>query len=223
MTVGRDIPSVLFGAQDEYKHLYESDPRAALKIPITLQSGFGQIKMGTAFALNTSSSSDNYNKITPYDQALKTGAEANVEARAYLLQDGADSTSVYVMMDDSYKFIVGDELQAIDDDTVAGALGAITAIDRDTYPQMAVITVTSALSSDYAVSSFAYVALKGSDTCVGVLEKSVDTGTGVNAKGAIATLVIGNAIFRTGMLTNVDSAARTDISASTFGAFTYVR
>jgi len=223
MPVGRDIPSVLFGAQDEYKHLYESDPRAALKLPVTLQSGFGQLKMGTALAVNTSSSSINYNKATPYDQAAKTGAEANADARAYIVQDGADTASAYVTIDDSYKFIVGDEIQAIDADTVSADLGAITAIDRTTYPNRAVITTTNALSSDYTTANFAYVALKGSDTCIGVLEKSVDTGIGVNAQGAIATFVLGNAIFRSGMLINIDAAARTDISASTFGAFTYVK
>jgi hypothetical protein len=223
MTVGRDIPSVLFGAQDEYKHLYESDPRAALKLPVTLQSGFGQLKMGTALAVNTSSSSTNYNKTIPYDQSAKTGAEASADARAYIVQDGAGTTSVSVTIDDSYKFIVGDEIQAIDADTTSADLGAITDIDRTTYPTRAVITTTNALSSDYTTANFAYVALKGSDACVGILEKSVNTGTGANAQGAIATMVLGNAIFRSGMLTNVDSAARTDLSASTYGAFTYMK
>jgi len=58
---------------------------------------------------------------------------------------------------------------------------------------------------------------------VGILEKSVDSGIGVNAKGAVATLILGNCVLYTGMLTNVDSAFITDVSAATFGNYTYIR
>jgi hypothetical protein len=55
------------------------------------------------------------------------------------------------------------------------------------------------------------------------LEKSVDTGTGENAKGAVATLILGNCVLYEGLLTNVDAAFRTDVSAAQFGQYMYIR
>jgi hypothetical protein len=59
--------------------------------------------------------------------------------------------------------------------------------------------------------------------CVGILEKSVDTGTGSSAKGAVATMIISNAVLYNGMLTEVDAAARTDLSASVIGQFLIIK
>jgi len=219
-----DIPHILYGEQTDYKKLYDSNPDAALKVRITLSPGCGVLAMGYALSQNDSAAG-NDGKYLPYDPtATITGAEV-APGRAYLVQDsGTTATDLYVTMDDSYKFIVGDDVIVNDDTTTAENLSAITAIDRTTYTHMAKITVTTATGgTSFTTARFAYITIEGYDTCDGILEKSVDTGTGVNAKGAIASMIVSNAILYSGMLTNVDSAARTDLSASVHGNVTVIK
>lgn len=118
MAVGRDIPSIVLGGQEDYKKLYYSDPNAALKVPITIQAGYGQISMGTVLAKNISAAG-NENKLVPYNPTTVTGAE-DAPGRAYLVQSsGATATDLYVTLDDSYKFAVGDDVIIHDDTTTA--------------------------------------------------------------------------------------------------------
>uniref|UniRef100_A0A6M3IF22 Uncharacterized protein n=1 Tax=viral metagenome TaxID=1070528 RepID=A0A6M3IF22_9ZZZZ len=217
---GRDTPSVIYGTQEDYKRLYYSDHMASRRVPVTVMAGYGVLKMGLAMALNGSAAGDD-GKLMPYDPTAITGAEY-APGRAYLVQSsGTTATVLYVTMDDSYKFTVADDVYIADNTTTAENLGAITAIDRTTYTHMAAITVTTATGSDsFTTARFAYIAVEGYATCVGILEKSVDTGTGVNAKGANAMLIRGNAVLYTGMLTNFDAAAIADLSARSWGQFT---
>lgn len=220
----KDIPDISYGAQSDYKKLYYSNPDAALKIPITLQAGYGKLEAGTAVSKNDSAAG-NLGKYIPYDPtATITGAE-NAPGRAYLVANsGTTDNYVYVTLADSYKFAVDDDLIIGDDTTTFENLGAITAIDRTTYVHMAKITATANIGGTaFTTARFAYVTPEGYDTCDGILEKAVDTGTGEKADGALATLIIGNAVLYTGMLVNVDSAARTDLSAAQLGQYTYMR
>lgn len=221
---GRDIPSIVLGSQTDYRKLFYSEPEAALKVPVTIQAGYGVLAMGTVLAKNNSAAG-NKSKLIPYDpHATITGAE-KAPNRAYLVQSsGTSATNLYITLDDSYKFSVGDDVYIADNTTAAENLGAITAIDRTTYTHMAGITVTTASGgTSFTTARFAYIACEGYDTAVGVLEKSVDTGTGEDAKGALASLILGNCVLYTGMLLNMDANARTDLSASTFGNFTYIK
>lgn len=220
----KDIPDISFGEQSDYKRLYYSNPDAALKVPITLQAGYGKLEAGTAISKNDSAAG-NLGKYIPYDPtATITGAEV-APGRAYIVAENASSEIVYVTMDDSYKFAVADDLIICDSDG-EGALdnmGAIVTIDRTTYTHMAIITATVATGDTFTIAKFAYVMVEGAVTCDGILEKTVDTGTGSKADGAIATMIIGNCVLYTGMLTNVDSNALTDLSAGTVGQYTYIR
>ena len=218
--VGRDTPSLVFGGQEDYRSLYYSEHLAARKVPVSIMAGYGTLKMGTAMAKN-GSAAGSIGKLIPYDPTSVTGAEID-NARAYLVQDGAAlGSTVYVTLNDSYKFAVGDDIYINDDTTPLEQLGAITAIDRSTYTHMAAITFTTAVGSTaFTTARFAYVAIQGADTCVGILEKSVDCGTGTDAKGALATLIRGNCVLITGMLTNFDAAAIVDLSAGSWGKYT---
>lgn len=228
-----DIPSILRGTQDDYRHLYYSDPMAALRVPVTLQAGYGVIKLGTALALNKSAlTTGNRDKLVPYNPtSFSASGSENHPGRAYLVANsGTTDKFVYVSLNDSYKFSVGDDIVINDNTTSAENLGAITAIDRTTYSHMAKITFTAAIGGTaFTTARYAYVCVEAGDSsnnysdCVGILEKSVDCGTGVNAKGAVATLILGNCVLYEGMLTNVDAAAKTDISASSFGQYMYIR
>ena len=216
-----DSPHIDRGVQIDYRNLFFSNPDAALVVPKTIQAGYGLLKAGMALAENDSAAGGD-GKLIPYNPTAETGAE-DAPGRAYLLQDGAANTSVYVTMEDSYKFEVGDTLYVNDADSDARDLGAITAIDRTTYTHMAVITVTNQVTDSYTVAQFAYVYVKGGDTCVGVLMESRDTGEGNKAQGALCNLILGNCVLYTGMLINVDSDALTDLSAAQTGQFTYIR
>lgn len=225
MAVGRDIPSIVRGTQKDYRNLFFSDPISALVLPITLQAGYGVLVSGMALAKNTSNSSTNKGKFIPYDPtATITGAEV-APGRAYLVaSSGTTATELFVSMNDSYKFAVGDDVVIVDNTTAAENLGAITAIDRTTYTHMAKITVTTATGgTSFTVARFAYLVVEGYDACVGILQDSRDTGEGENCKGALGNIILGNCILYSGMLVNLDSNARTDLTATVFGQYTYMR
>ncbi len=224
-----DIPQVVHGVQYDYKRLYYSNPDAALKVPVTLMAGYGLIEQGTMLSKNLSAAGK-AGLLLPYNPTSFTGAEDH-PGRAYLVANsGTTDKFVYVNMDDSYKFNIGDDLIINDDTTTAENLGAITAIDRTSETHRAQITATTAIGGTaFTTARKAYVCVEAGTSgnlfsdCVGILEKSVDCGTGVNAKGAVATLILGNVVLYEGMLTNSDSAAKTDISGTSYGMYLYIR
>jgi len=222
-----DIPAVEYGVQSDYKKLYFSDPNAALKLQVTLQAGYGLLPQGQALAKNLSAAG-NKGKMLPYNPTT-IGTED--KGRAYLVANsGTTDTFVYVSMNDSYKFKVGDDLIIDDNVTAAENKGAITAIDRTSESNRAKISFTSAIGGTaFTTARYASVFVEKGDSsnnysdCVGVLEKAVDTGTGSTAKGAVATMIISNAVLYNGMLTEMDAAARTDLSASVIGQFLIIK
>ena len=224
-----DIPQVVHGVQTDYKRLYYSDPQAALKVPVTLMAGYGWIEQGSMLAKNLSAAGK-AGLIVPYNPTLFTGAETH-PGRAYLVASTHTTTpDVYVTMDDSYKFNVGDDLIIKDRTRTVENLGAITAIDRTSERQRAKITATTNIGGTaFTTALDAYACVEAGTAanyhsdCVGILEKSVDTGVGINAKGALATMIWGNCVLYEGMLTNKDAAAITDLSATSFGQYLMIR
>jgi len=226
-----DTPHILYGQQEDYKVLFYSEHMAALTVPITLAAGYGVVKMGTSIAKNISNlTTGNKDKFVPYNPTTFTGAEVHA-GRAYLVGGGVNATyTVNVTLADSYKFAVGDDIFINDNTTTAENLGAITAIDRTTYANYAVITFTTVIGGTaFTTARFAYVAVEAGaggnnySDCVGILMGSKETGIGEKAQGANAELLISNATLYEGMLTNVDSAAKTDISGTSFGEFLVIK
>lgn len=219
-----DIPQINYGLQTDYKRLYYSEPEAALKVPVTIMAGYGKLEQGTALALNGSAGGQK-GKVFPYDpDAAPTGKLVRPAAAFLVTDSGTTSNVLYTTLEDSYKFEVGDDVFIEDDTTAAENLGAITAIDRTTYTNRAKITVTTNYGgTSFTTARFAYLAVEGYTTCVGILEVTRDTGTGALAKGAVATMILGNCVLYNGMLTNVDSAALSDISGATYGQYIYIR
>jgi len=224
-----DIPYVQYGAQEDLRSLYYSDPMAALKVPVTLKAGYGVLSKGAALALDLSAGSSGL--LVPYSPTtFAASASEYITGRAYLVADvGASANVIYVGKDDGYKFAVGDDLIINDNATAAENLGAITAIDTTTYSHMTKITVTTNTSGTFETSAYGYVIVEAGTAgnnysdCVGILEKSVDTGVGSKAKGAVATMILGNCVLYEGVLLNMDAAAKTDISAASFGQYLYIR
>jgi len=226
-----DAPTIIRGVQTDYKHLYYSEELAALRVPVTLAAGYGVLKAGTILAKNLSAlTTGNKDKLVPYCPTSFTGVEDH-PGRAYLVANTLTTGAiVHVTINDSYKFKVGDDLIINDNTTAAENLGAIVSIDRTTYVNYAVITATTNIGGTaFTTARFAYVIVEAGTAAnnysdaVGILEKSVDTGTGVNAAGALATLILGNCVLYEGLLTNFDSAAKTDVSGTSFGQYLYIR
>ncbi len=227
-----DTPHILYGQQDNYKALFYSNEEAALTIPVSFQAGYGILKMGTAVAKNMSNlTTGGKDLMLPYAPTTFTGAEVD-PARAYLVANtGTTDKYVYVTMADSYKFQVGDDLIINDNTTAREDLGAITAIDRTSELHRAKITATAAIGgAAFTTARDGYVIVQAASgnsnnysDCVGILMKSIDTGEGENAQGADAELIIGNCVLYTGALTNFDDAAIADVSAGSFGRYSYIR
>lgn len=219
-----DSPNILYGPmQTDYRRLFYSDEAIVMQIPIQLSAGYGILKAGTALAKNTSAlATGNTSKFFPYSPSAITGTEI-APGRAYLVQPTVNgSPLLYVGMNDSYKFKVGDDIMVIDNTTSGENLGAITAIDRVSNTHMAKITATAnAGATPFTTARFAFVAAEGYDACVGILGKSVDTGVGANAVGAGATLLLKNYVLYTAGLVNVDAAAIVDLSLTSIGLYTY--
>ncbi len=223
MVQNRDIPVLIRGGQEDYRRLYKSNPEAALTLPVTISAGWGLLKQGQAIAVNESAAGS-VGKYQPYDPtAVPTGA-LNAPARKFLVANSGTANAIIdIGLNDSYAFIVGDDLFIIDDTTAAENLGAIVSIDRTTYRNFARIVVTTNVGgTSFTTARFAYVTTEGYNTAVGILEKSVDTGSDRNASGAWASLILSNALLYTGILNNVDAAALTDLSASKIGLYTKI-
>ncbi|KKK57292.1 hypothetical protein LCGC14_3055940, partial [marine sediment metagenome] len=125
MKTRSDTPHVLYGAQQDYKKLYYSEELAALKVPVSIQAGYGVLEMGMALAKNLSAAG-NVGKLVPYNPTTFTGTEDH-PGRAYLVADTDGSGyTANVTIEDSYKFKVGDDLIINDDTTTKETLGAIT-------------------------------------------------------------------------------------------------
>lgn len=224
MAIHGETPYVYEGPESHYRRLWYSRPEQALIRDITLQPGYGVLKEGTILALNNSAAG-NKNKYVPYRPTTPAASDTeNQKGRAFLVAQPS-GTTCYVTQDDSYKFSVGDDLIVNDANSTAENLGAITAIDRTTYQHMAMITFTETISGTFTVAQSAWVGVEAGDSsndysdAKGILASSVDTGTGEHAKGAVAPMVMKNAILYYGMIIGNDSAARTDLSASQNGNY----
>ncbi len=224
MTIYGETPYQVQEAEAFNKRIWYSRPEQALLKEITLQAGYGILRAGTPLAKNVSAAGNEY-KYVPYAQTTPDSSDTSQKS-AFLVQD-ASGTTLYVTQSDSYKFAVGDDVIIYDSNTgttSAENLGAITEIDRTTYVHMAVITVTASVSGSFTVALSAAIHVEcGADSsngysdCAGILATSVDTGTGENAKGAVASMILSNAILYEGMCEGLDSAAKSDISAASSG------
>lgn len=224
-----DTPWFHRGQQVDPKRLFYSDPNRALQAPITLVPGYGPIPMGTVIAQIAEGTREGY--FVPYSPLQPTAGDAmNNIGSAILAADATASTAIYVSIQDSYKFVVGDTLYISDDTNYSDEgvghkdLGAITDIDREYSAYLAEITVTTAATADYTVANGARVQVITDSTAMtsakGILKEGQDTGIGEDAKGANGVVVVSNAMVYTGMVWNMDATALTDIPAARLGQYT---
>ena len=212
-----DTPYFDRGWDEDLKRLFYTDPQHAHTHPITLLPGFGIVKQGTAIAQVHTAVGNRAGCFVPYVPKQPDPAGLGNAGAAYLLQDGAANKEVWVKAEDSWKFAVGDRLAVADTTNYSGQgtgavdLGAVTAIDRDTYPHKHLVTVTNNVTTNFLVSRNAWVyhvtsvADASFTSAIGILQGGTDTGLAEDAKGGNGVNVIGNCMLYHGLLTNVDS------------------
>lgn len=194
------------------KALFHSPREIALIKDKTIKPGFGVIKAGTVMATEVA------------DGMLVPCAPTTValtDASRVFLTQSVSGTACYVPLAQSYRFVVGDEIVVADSDPTYTDGGAITAIDRTTYPNVAEITYTNTATATLAKSAHIYHKAGASgkfSTATFICDQDVFTGEGEDAAGANTSVVISNAILYLGALIGYDAAAASALGGSTDGA-----
>jgi len=218
--------------QSDLRALFKSRPENAAIKDVSIPAGYGVIPAGTVMGIITESTSRK-GMYVPYvcaDNGLSAGL-TTYPGLAYLTQDGAANAYVYVTMNDSYKFAVGDHLATGDSDTDGGScidLGAITAIDRTTYSHVGKITVTNNVTTAITMANGGCVWIQSKTAAPhveakGILAGGVDTGEGENSKGGQGNLIFGNAVLYKGALYGYDDEAKTDLGNTEDGNLIYLK
>ena len=224
-----DSPHIIRGGSVDPKRLFYSNVETSLILPVTIPPGFGILPAGTVVGQILSGSRKG--QFVPC--TIRTAAAGLAKGlktlfgAAYLLADGADDDAgaAQVTIDDSYKFEVGDLGFALDSDTAAGVdLGAVTAIDRTTYANKAIVTFTNHITAAITVANGGLVSIQTKaatvwQTAKGILIGAIDTGVGEKAQGGQGAMVVSNAVLYKGSLYNCDAGAISDLGAVESGQF----
>lgn len=229
--LGGSIPQVVRNGEGAgIKRLYYTRPENAIILNKTFAPGYGVLKAGTVVSENTSAAG-NKGMLSPYVPVYGSQIAAlNNDAAKGIAPMVANSASgtVYVSIQDSYKFVVGDQLYF--QNTAGDGLvdcGVISAIDRTTDSTRAAITTDAFTATNGTIAKHAYVYVVSGSTPFSIakyiLDKDIDTGTGEDAVGALGTVVISNAALYSGSLTNCTAAAITSLSAVVDGQLTILK
>lgn len=195
------------------KALFHSLREIALIKDKTVRAGFGVVKAGTIMAVDTISGD-----LVP---CAPTAVAIDDTQRVFLTQSVTAAAIVYVPLEQSYRFAVGDVVIIGDDTPTYTDGGAITAIDRTTYANVAEITFTNNATAAVADNANIYHKAGSSgkySDAVWINDQDVFTGEGEDAKGANTSVVISNAILYAGALIGYDAAAATALSTTDDGA-----
>lgn len=205
--------------------LFHSVRDIALIIDKTVAGGFGYLKTGTVMAINRSAAGG-IGKLVPYvpiSTGVVLGAESALGAAA-LVKD-ATSGHIFVSIEDSYLFELGDDLY-LDNDSDEGPIkaAAITQIDRTTSTLFADITTTGFAHGNFTVAKGSYVHIQTGTSdeytaAAYILDKEIDTGVGADALGALTSVVVSNCVLYKNALINLDAAAITALGGIIDGRF----
>lgn len=209
------------------KPLFHSVRDIALILDKTVQAGYGYLKSGTVMAINASAAGGKGKLVpyVPYAHDIALGADSAIGIAPFV-KDGLTS-HVYVSINDSYMFEVGDELALsnVENDLSPVTTGAIISIDRTTSPLWADITVTTAYTATeitLAHQAFAHI-VTGSGgeltTAAYILDKDIDTGYGPEALGALTSVVVSNCVLYKNSLINMTTEAIASLGGIVDGRF----
>lgn len=195
------------------KALFHSLREIALIKDKTIKPGFGLVRAGTVMAVDTLSGD-----LVP---CAPTAVSQSDVGRTYLAGSITAAAVCLVPINESYRFAVGDVVIIADNVPAYTDGGAITAIDRESYPGLAEITFTNVATATMANEANIYhkagAAGKFSDA-VWINDQDVTTGDDADAKGANTSVVISNAILYAGALLGHDAAAASALGTVEDGA-----
>ncbi len=202
------------------KRLYKSLRDVALLTDMNMRGGFGQLERGTVLAEDS-----NTGFMVPYvaDDPTDTASPGAV----FLVANGANaSDELRISLEESYKFAAGDDIAI---NSGGAAMLARTIDDIDRTGQVAIITLTVALNDDYTTADNAYIFLQcgavGEDysEAVCILDSDIYTGVDEGSGGALAPVLLSNAVIYQDAVIGMDAGAQTDLgNVSEFGTIYYV-
>lgn len=220
-------PSIVIGAVDQSDRLWQSGQNSAVLLPgFNICPGFGKLIAGTLLAKNQSASGRGgmLGCYVPYCPSDYTNIQTDnriMRGRTFLTADGAvGANTVNVKLDESYRYVVGDDLIIGDGITPPENLGAITGIDR-TGQVTAEITFTTVIGGTaFTVANNANIHVKcGASTpwmeAFSILAGTMTTGIGEIAgdQMPVTAIVPGNVVLNMSEIRNADAQALTDLGA----------
>ena len=226
-----DKPYIARGAQIDPKRVFFfGDPTRSLSMDIDIAPGYGYLPPGTVLAEITSEATRKKIWI-PYAKENPAADVVNFFGAFLLANGSAADTDLEVTLEDSYKFRVGDHVAVADNDTNGASAvdcGAISAIDRTTYPNKAILTIPETVTTAITTAANGAVYIQTSAAApftkaAGFLFGGVDTGTGENSIGAQGVVLLSHAMLYKGTLTNYDSEAMADLGASENGQYVILK
>lgn len=209
-------PDVIFSRREQ-----------AMIIPKTLRGGFGPLKPGTLLCEATYDGT-----LVPYipTDPLIVAGDAAI-GKAFLVADYASAATVcYIGINDSYRFVVGENLIGVRNNGGTAAYidyGVLSAIDRTTEPHRAKLTMTGVADAAHTAANKAAVYPKAAAASkfnkpLCVLDEFIDTGTGPEAVGALASVIVGNAMLVKNLLIAYDAQAVTDLAPKDWTQYIYL-
>ena len=204
------------------KRLYKSRREVALISDMNVKGGYGQLERGTVMAV----SSDDATVLVPYvtDDPVTNASPGAV----FLVADTANaSDEVRVALNESYMFQPGDAV-ILNSATAAMLVREVDSVDRT--GNVAVITLTAAVDDDYNIANDAYIFIRcgddGDDYSLAACVLDSDIYTGVdegNSNGALAPILLSNAMIYQDAVIGMDASARTDMgNVFAFGGIYWV-
>lgn len=229
MKTGSNVPGISQGYETRgTRPIFWSKVDQAYVLSAVVSPGFGNIPAGTIMAENNSSGGNN-GKLVPYvptDPTIVDGFAA--VGKTFAIADVGNGVNYcYVLKDDSYRFVVGDELILMYNNSGTAVYfdgGAITAIDTTSDPTRAKITFTNnTASAAFTVAAKTAMYVKSGVTtkfnkAATVLDQNIYTGYGADAAGAQTSVVVGNAALMYSFMKegNVDAQSITDLGARVY-------
>lgn len=194
------------------KRLFKSRRDVAILTDKTFRAGYGVLEKGTVMAIDFNDT----DKLVPYTP--DTIAYTDI-SRVFLLNDLTASTTFMVDLLESYKLAASDYIVLCDTDGVYET-EQISSIDRTTYEDIGQALVTiSACAGTFTVAKKACCWVKArtqADTnkcslAKYVLDMDIDTGAGSDAKGALGSVILSNALIYQDGCVGMDATALSDL------------
>lgn len=211
--LGGDIPQqTIKGYTPRFdKRFYKSLREQAIITDKTLRGGYGVLETGMIMAVDQNDT----DLLVPYTPDTIDQLDVS---RVFMLNgcDAADNFNVE--MYESYKLAEGDAIVLTDTNGVYEE-AEIDSIDRTSSVSVATVTLAAACAGTFTTARSACCYVKAGDGAADtknsvaayILEQTVDTGAGADARGALGSVLLTNALVYADAFVGLDDQAVTDL------------